>query len=146
MELPARAKGDELLRPGAMTAVRARLRAHARRHDLATVIAYAFDHRTRMLPFFMVDSRMSPAGVRGIASAMVDAGFEKTRVVLQTWNPRFRPSKMRIDGRIPDLFLVSSMWIHSARMRAMIEDARRIPAERRPLIVAGGPHLWYRPW
>src|SRR5439155_5308384 len=47
MELPFRPKGDELLRPGAMLAVRDRLRRHAKGNDLASVAAYAFDHRTR---------------------------------------------------------------------------------------------------
>ena len=40
---------------------------------------------------------------------MVDAGFHKTRIVLQQWNRRFRPSLMQLDGRVPDLFMVSSM-------------------------------------
>lgn len=51
MELPRRARGDELLRPGEMLDIRRRLREMAPRHDLATVVACAFDHRTRMLPF-----------------------------------------------------------------------------------------------
>ena len=65
------------------------------------MIACAFDHRTRMLPFIFADTRMAPAGVRAIGSAMVDAGFDKTRIVLQQWNRNFRPSRMRLDGRIP---------------------------------------------
>src|SRR3954471_22627143 len=104
MELPRRNRGDELLRPGELTALRARLRKIAPAHDVATVIACAFDHRTRMLPFIYADTRMAPAGVRGIGSAMVDAGFAKTRIVLQQWNQKFRPSQMRLDGRVPDLF------------------------------------------
>ena len=75
------------------------LRAIAPRHDLTTVIACAFDHRTRMLPFIFADTRMVPAGSRAIGSAMVDAGFEKTRIVLQQWNRNFRPSQMQLDGR-----------------------------------------------
>src|SRR5690242_16038705 len=109
MELPRRARGDELLRPGALTALRRRLRGVAPRHDLVTVIACAFDHRTRMLPFFLADTRMAPAGVRAIGSAMADSGFHKTRIVLQQWNRAFRPSRMQLDGRVPDLFMVSSM-------------------------------------
>ncbi len=115
-------------------------------HDLATVIACAFDHRTRMLPFIYADTRMAPAGVRGIGSAMVDAGFTKTRIVLQQWNKHFRPSKMRVDGRVPDLFLVSSMGLHSGRCMEMIRDARRIDPAHRPLIIAGGPHAVYQPF
>ena len=63
MELPRRERGDELLRPGALTSIRARLRLVAAKHDLVTVIACAFDHRTRMLPFIYADTRMAPAGV-----------------------------------------------------------------------------------
>src|SRR5881227_4027430 len=115
MELPRRSRGDELLRPGELTSLRRRLRDLAPRHDLATVIACAFDHRTRMLPFIYADTRMAPAGVRAVGSAMVDAGFHKTRIVLQQWNRNFKPSRMRVDGRVPDLFMVSSMGMHSDR-------------------------------
>src|SRR5689334_24137294 len=126
MELPRRTRGDELLRPGELNRVCQRLRAIAPRHDLVSVIACAFDHRTRMLPFIYADTRMVPAGVRAIGSAMVDAGFHKTRIVLQQWNRRFRPSQMRLDGRIPDLFLTSTMGMHSDRCLDLIRDARRI--------------------
>jgi len=146
MELPFRARGDELLRPGELIAIRKRLRNIAAAHDVATVIACAFDHRTRMLPFIYADMRMVPAGVRAIGSALVDAGFHKTRIVLQQWNKNFRPSLMRLDGRIPDLFMVSSMQIHSAQCRALIRDACRIEPAHRPLIIAGGPKTIYEPW
>jgi radical SAM superfamily enzyme YgiQ (UPF0313 family) len=146
MELPRRARGDELLRPGELADVRSRLRKVASGHDLTTIIACAFDHRTRMLPFIVADTRMVPAGVRAIGSAMVDAGFHKTRIVLQQWNPNFRPSQMRLDGRIPDLFMVSSMQIHSDQCLALIRDACRIDPAQRPLIIAGGPKVIYEPW
>src|SRR5436190_15391279 len=109
MELPRRTRGDELLRPGELTNIRRRLRRVAPAHDLATVIACAFDHRTRMLPFIYADTHMAPAGVRAVGSAMADSGFTKTRIVLQQWNKRFRPSLMRLGARVPDLFMVSSM-------------------------------------
>src|SRR5512146_2269069 len=109
MELPRRSRGDELLPAGELTRLRQRLRAIAPKHDLATVIACAFDHRTRMLPFIYADTRMAPAGIRAIGSAMVDVGFSKTRIVLQQWNKNFKPSRMRLDGRVPDLFMISSM-------------------------------------
>src|SRR2546423_6270828 len=112
MELPRRSHGDELLGRGALAALRQRLRAIAPEHDLATVIACAFDHRTRMLPFIYADTYMAPASVRAIGSAMADVGFYKTRIVLQQWNRGFRPSLMRVDGRVPDLFMVSSMGMH----------------------------------
>jgi radical SAM superfamily enzyme YgiQ (UPF0313 family) len=129
-----------------MTAIRQRLRGLASRHDLSTVIACAFDHRTRILPFIYADLRMIPAGVRAIGSALADSGFGKTRIVLQQWNRNFRPSQMRLDGRIPDLFLVSSMHLHSAECDRLIQDANRIDPAQRPLIIAGGPRIIYEPW
>jgi radical SAM superfamily enzyme YgiQ (UPF0313 family) len=146
MELPFRSKGDELLPDGAMLALRARLKRLARRHDIATVAAYAFDHRTRTLPFVFVDRRMAPAGVRMLAAALIDMGLPKTRVVFQQWNPKFRPSRMRLDGRIPDLFLVSSMAIHGERADDLLRDVCRIDPAHRPLVVAGGPRTNYQPW
>src|SRR5436190_7634540 len=145
MELPRRARGDELLRAGELTEVRRRLRHIAPAHDLTTVIACAFDHRTRMLPFIFADTRMVPAGSRAIGSAMVDAGFEKTRIVLQQWNRNFRPSQVQLDGRTPDLFMVSTMGMHSGRALDLIRDARRIDPAQRPLIIAGGSHAVYEP-
>lgn len=146
MELPRRARGDELLRPGEFSGLRDRLRAVAPRHDLTSIIACAFDHRTRMLPFIYADLHMAPAGVRAIGSAMLDAGFSKTRIVQQQWSRRFRPAHMRLDGRMPDLFMVSSMQIHSAAFRALIRDACTIDPAQRPLIIAGGPKANYEPW
>src|SRR4051812_38057395 len=146
MELPRRTRGDELLKPGELLALRERLRQVAAKHDLVSVIACAFDHRTRMLPFIYADTRMVPAGVRAIGSAMVDSGFPKTRIVLQQWNKRFRPSKMQLDGRVPDLFMVSTMGMHSERATEMIRDARRIDPAHRPLIIAGGSHAVYEPF
>jgi len=146
MELPRRAAGDELLRVGELADIRQRLRSIAEKHDLTSVIAYAFDHRTRMLPFVYADTHMVPAGVRAIGAAMADVGFGKTRIVLQQWNRNFRPSQMRLDGRVPDLFMVSSMQIHSAQCKALIRDACKIDPDQRPLIIAGGPKTIYEPW
>src|SRR5690606_26777371 len=53
---------------------------------------------------------------------------------------------MQLDGRVPDLFMVSSMQIHSAECRALIRDACRIEPARRPLIIAGGAKTIYEPW
>ncbi|GJM24438.1 MAG: hypothetical protein DHS20C16_08530 [Phycisphaerae bacterium] len=146
MELPHRTSGDELLRAGELRDLRGRLRAVAPKHDLATVIACAFDHRTRMLPFIYADKRMAPAGVRAVGSAMADVGLEKTRIVLQQWNRYFRPSQMRLDGRIPDIFMVSSMQLHTAACIELIRDACQIEPSRRPLIIVGGPKVIYEPW
>ena len=146
MELPRRDRGDELLKPGALAGLRQRLRTLAPRHDLASVIVCAFDYRTRMLPFIFADKRMVPAGVRAIGSAMADSGFAKTRIVLQQWNPNFRPSRMRLDGRIPDLLMISSMTIHLGPCLELIRDAHRIDPSHRPLIIAGGPLCVYQPY
>jgi radical SAM superfamily enzyme YgiQ (UPF0313 family) len=146
MELPRRPKHDTLLPPGELTDIRRRLRLVAARHDLTTVIAYAFDHRTRILPFVFADLRMAPAGVRALGSALVDSGFTKTRIVLQQWNQNFKPSEMRLDGRIPDLFLLSSMGMHSAQCERLLADACRIEPGQRPLIIVGGPLTNYEPW
>lgn len=146
MELPRRTRGDELLGPGEFSEVRQSLRRMAPRHDITSVIACAFDHRTRMLPFTYADTHMAPAGVRAIGSALVDSGFRKTRIVQQQWNRNFLPSQMRLDGRVPDIFLVSCMQIHSAAGKSLIRDACRIDRAHRPLIIAGGPKAVYEPW
>ncbi len=146
MELPCRGCGDELLKPGELPDIVRRLRGIAAGHDLATVIACAFDHRTIMLPFIYADKHMVPAGIRAVGSAMVEAGFVKTRIVLQQWNRRFKPSHMKLDGRVPDIFMVSSMQIHSESCKALIRDACRIDRAARPLIIAGGPKMIYQPW
>ena len=146
MELPSRSKGDILLPPGAMADIRARLRKLATRNDLVSVIACAFDHRTRMLPFIYADLRMIPAGVRAIGSALVDSGFARTRIVLQQWNRNFSPRDMRLDGRIPDLFLVSSMHLHSAECDRLVREAFAIDPALRPLLIVGGPRMIYEPW
>ncbi|MCY2928632.1 MAG: radical SAM protein [Planctomycetota bacterium] len=146
MELPFRAKGDQLLPLGELTDIRKRLRLLAAKHDLTSVISCAFDYHTRMLPFLFVDTRMVPAGVRAIGSALVDSGFTKTRIVLQQWNRRFRPSAMRLDGRIPDLFCVSSMSLHKAEAHALLRDVHRIDPAQRPLVIAGGSICIYEPW
>ena len=52
---------------------------------------------------------------------------------------------MQLDGRVPDLFLVSTMGMHSDRALDLIRDARRIDPAHRPLIIAGGSHAVYEP-
>ncbi|WP_238732205.1 B12-binding domain-containing radical SAM protein [Rhodopseudomonas infernalis] len=146
MELPRRARGDELLVPGKMAALRERLRGLSARHDLTSVVVNAFDHRTRVLPFVLADTRLAPGGVRAIGSALADVGFHKTRIVLQQWNRNFSPLQMRLDGRIPDLFLVSSMHLHSAECDRLIREACLIEPDKRPLIMVGGPRIRFEPW
>lgn len=129
-----------------MSDIRRRLRSLPAGRDLSAVIACAFDHRTRMLPFIGPDMHMVPAGPRTIASALIESGIERVRVVLQQWNKRFRPSAMRLDGRVPDLFCLSSMSLHTAPARQMLRDVRRIDPDRRPLVLAGGSVCIYEPW
>src|SRR6202035_3197514 len=138
--------GDELIRPGELNDLRHRLRRLAPKHDLGSVIAYAFDHRTRMVAFIFAGTRMAPAGLRPSGSAFVDVRFEKTRIVLQQWNRNFRPSQMQLDGRFPDLFMASSMSLHSEQCMDLIRDACKIDRAHRPLIIAGGPHAVYVPY
>ncbi len=99
-----------------------------------------------MLPFIVADTRMVPAGVRAIGAELVDAGFTKTRIVLQQWNKHFKPSQAKLDGRIPDLLLISSMQLHWAPCQELIRDACKLPADQRPLIIVGGPKTIYEPW
>ena len=146
MELPSRAKGDELLRPGELSDARRRLRRLARGQDLTAVVVCAYDHRTRMLPFLYADMWMAPAGALAIGAALSDAGIARTRIVLQQWSPRFRPSKARLDGRLPDMLLISSLQIHAAPCEALIRDAGRIDAAHRPLVIVGGSKVIYEPW
>ncbi|MGX7741837.1 B12-binding domain-containing radical SAM protein [Rhodopseudomonas parapalustris] len=89
---------------------------------------------------------MAPGGVRAIGSALADVGFDKTRIVLQQWNRNFSPLQMRLDGRMPDLFLISSMHLHSAECDRLIREACQIDPDKRPLIMVGGPRIRYEPW
>ncbi|MCE5276842.1 MAG: radical SAM protein [Planctomycetaceae bacterium] len=146
MELPRRDDDDRLLPAGEATDIRRRLRVKAASHDLASVALCAFDHRTRMLPFIYADLRMAPAGIRAIGSALADSGFEKTRLVLQQWNPNVHAGRVRLDGRLPDMLLISSMGLHIDRARRMLRQACAIDPAHRPLIVAGGPSCVYAPW
>lgn len=146
MELPARSEGDRLLRPGECLDIRHRLRQITPRHDLSAVVIGSFDPRTRILPFFYSAKRMAPAGPRSIGAALYDSGVVKTRVVLQQWNPNITPSRLRLDGRVPDMLLVSSMQIHSAACQALIREACQMDESVRPLIIAGGPRVIYEPW
>jgi hypothetical protein len=146
MELPSRREGDRLLKPGECLDIRRRLRRVTGRHDLTAVVLCAFDRRTRVLPFYYAGTHMAPAGPRAVGAALADAGITKTRIVLQQWSPRVQPSRMVLDGRVPDLLLVSSMQIHAAKCQAIIRDAFRMDPASRPLIIAGGPLVIYEPW
>jgi hypothetical protein len=99
-----------------------------------------------MLPFIYLDKTIAPAGARAIGAAMADIGCHKTRIVLQQWNRNFKPSHMRLDGRIPDILMVSSIYINSSQCEALVRDTCRIDPSHRPLIIAGGPEMWFAPW
>lgn len=145
MELAVRSGADRFVPAGAYRALESRLRARADSlADASAVVLSCFDRRTRMLPFLFFDARMFPAGPSLIAAALHQAGFP-TRAVFELWNPYFRPSRARIDGRPVQLLLTSSMQIHAARAHAAIRDACAM-GEERPLIIAGGPKAVYEPY
>ena len=109
------------------------------------MVLSCFDRRTRMMPFWLYDSWMFPAGARGVAGALHDAGFERTRAVFQLWNPRFRASEARWDGKPLEMLLLSSMQIHAQKAYDAIRDAWSM-GDARPLIIAGGPKAFYQPY
>jgi radical SAM superfamily enzyme YgiQ (UPF0313 family) len=146
MELPKRPLGDEFIRPGGYRELSDRLRANPKMRELTALIMYAFDKRTRLLPFLFADWRIIPAGVRAVCDSLEGAGLTKSRIVFQLWSPNVRPSRSRIDGRAPDILLVSSMQIHARRAYELVADACGIPEENRPLILCGGPKSIYEPW
>ncbi|MFO0945296.1 MAG: hypothetical protein U1D30_05020 [Planctomycetota bacterium] len=145
MELPIRAVNDRFVPPGEFNRVASALRDRPEHGDIPTLIVSAFDHRTRMLPFILWDRQIIPAGVRAVSAALSLAGFTRQRVVNQAWTPNVRPSTARIDGKSPELLLVSAMQIHSDPAYRLIQDAHRMGADR-PLIIAGGPKAIYQPW
>ena len=144
MELASRAKGDIYTRAGEYPELRRRLRTASAGLDIPAAVVYAFDARTRLLPYYFTSHSMAPASVRGVGSALVDSGLTRTRVVLQQWTPNFRPSRAALDGRPIEMLLVSSMQMHAARAYGLIADACRA-GTRRPLIIAGGPKAIYEP-
>jgi radical SAM superfamily enzyme YgiQ (UPF0313 family) len=145
MELPKRPKGDRFTTSGRYRELEALIRRRVSGREISALFVYAFDFRTRLGPFLFIDRRLIPGAPRAVASALHAAGFERTRVVLQQWNPRLRPSLARIDGRPPDLLFVSGMQIHSAAAYRLITDAWAL-GEHRPLILAGGAKAIYEPW
>src|SRR3954470_14207867 len=103
MELPSRPKDDRYTRPGRYTELERGLRDNPANADIPVLVCYAFDYRTRLGPFLFADTRLLTAGPRAIASALVGAGFSRTRIVLRQWNRNFQPSEARIDGRLPQM-------------------------------------------
>ncbi|MEE8170171.1 MAG: radical SAM protein, partial [Phycisphaerae bacterium] len=144
MEIPLRKRDDVFLPDGTFSRAVATLRENHAAHDLRIGIVYAFDFRTRMLPYWFADKRMAPCSVRTLAEALFASGFKHIRVVLQQWTPNFRPSEAVLDGRPLDLLLVSAMQVHAEPSYNLIRDAHQL-GESRPLILAGGPKAIYEP-
>jgi radical SAM superfamily enzyme YgiQ (UPF0313 family) len=145
MELSSRPKNDRYTRPGHYNELEKRLRANPATGDISALVCYAFDMRTRLGPFLFADMRLLTAGPRAVASALVSAGFNKTRIVLRQWNRNFKVNQARMDGQIPDLLLISSMQIHSASAYEMVLDAHKL-GDNRPFILCGGAKAIYEPW
>ncbi|MBN1345484.1 MAG: radical SAM protein [Phycisphaerae bacterium] len=144
MELPRRKPHDVHLPDGSLTEAMSRLREFTEAHDLRIGIVYAFDFRTRMLPYWYADKLMAPASVRTLGDVLHASGFRQIRIVLQQWTPNFRPSEAKLDGGPLDILLVSGMQVHAEPAYDLIRDAHRMGAER-PLIIAGGPKAIYEP-
>ncbi len=144
MELPRRKPDDVYIPDGAFTAMIKTLRQRTDAHDLAIAIVYAFDYRTRMLPYWYADKRMAPCSVRTLGDCLHAAGFKNVRIVLQQWTPNFKPSKARLGGKPLDILLVSSMQVHAEKSYDIVRDACRM-GDNRPLILAGGPKAIYEP-
>lgn len=146
MELTARQGADVYVRAGAFRQLTIDLCNHpATREEIPAVVVACCDRRARMLPFNIYDRFIFPAGARAIAGTLHQAGFRRTRAVYQLWNPAFRPSQARLDGRPPQLLLLSSMGINSSQAYALIADAWQLGANR-PLILVGGPKAIYQPY
>ncbi len=105
---------------------------------------YAFDFRTRMLPYWFADKRMAPCSVRILGDCLDAAGFKHIRIVLQQWTPNIRPSMAILDGKPLDVLLVSAMQVHAEPAYDLIRDAHSL-GPRRPLILVGGPKAIYEP-
>ncbi len=144
MELPRRKGQDVYLPDGEFTRAMNALAERTDLHDLRIGIVYAFDFRTRMLPYWYADKRMAPCSVRTLADVLNRCGFKHQRVILQQWTPNFKPGKALIDGRPLDILMVSAMQVHAEPSYDLIRDAHTMGAQR-PLILAGGPKAIYEP-
>src|SRR5262245_50371292 len=80
MELPSRPKNDRYTKPGRYTELENRLRNRPDVSEISTIVAYSFDHRTRLGPFLCADMRLLTAGPRAVAASLINAGFTRTRI------------------------------------------------------------------
>jgi len=145
MELPTRSHSDRFTTPGRYRELETRIRSHVAGSDTPILFIYAFDPRTRLGPFVFVDKSLIPGAPRAVGSALYAAGFRNVRLVLQQWSPNIRPSAASVDGKPPQVLMVSAMQIHSAPAYRLIRDAWQL-GDDRPLILAGGPKAVYEPW
>lgn len=145
MELPIRGDADRFVPAGQFRRCAEELRTRYENSEISTLIVSAFDERTRMLPFIMWDRQIVPAGGRAVSAALASAGFVRQRLVNQAWTPNVRATTAKIDGKAPEMLLISSMQIHSSPAYRLIADAHQM-GEDRPLIVVGGPKAIYQPW
>lgn len=144
MELPRRQGDDIYLPDGTLRQTMAALREDNPGRNLRIGIFYAFDHRTRMLPYWYAETRMAPCSVRTLGDVLHGSGFEHIRIVLQQWSRNVKPSESLLDGRPLDVLLVSSMQVHAEAAYSLIRDAHR-RGDERPLILAGGAKGIYEP-
>lgn len=145
MELPTRPKDDRYTPPGRYKELEREVQQRTQGQDIPILFIYAFDRRTRLGPFLFVDRTLIPGAPRAVGSALHAAGFTNSRIVMQQWNPQIRPSQARINGRIPEVLMVSAMQIHSGPAYKLIRDAWSLE-DQRPLILAGGPKAIFEPW
>lgn len=145
MELPTRPSSDRFTTPGRYRELETQIRRQVGKSDIPILFVYAFDPRTRLGPFVMVDKSLIPGAPRAVGSALYAAGFRNVRLVMQQWNPNIRPSMARLAGKPPEVLMVSAMQIHSAPAYRLIRDAWLL-GDRRPLILAGGAKAIYEPW
>ena len=144
MELPRRRADDVYLPDGTFKNTIEAFRRRRDWHDLRIVITYAFDQRTRMMPFWYANDRMAPCSVRTLGDVLDACGFKHLRIVLQQWTPNFKPSRAILDGQRPDILMVSAMQVHGEPSYDLVRDAHLLGNDR-PLILAGGPKAIYEP-
>jgi len=145
MERQTRKPEDACVLAGGFKQTIHRIRSTYDLSEIPVCVFYAFDYRTRVGPYSYIDKRLPPAGVLNVGGTLHDAGFTRTRIVLQQWAPNVRPSRCAIDGRPLQLVLVSAMQIHSEPAYQLVADACKL-GDDRPLIVVGGPKAAYEPW
>ena len=146
MELNIRKGNDKFVPAGAYRALEARLRERsAELAEVPTAVLACFDRSTRLLPFILYDKMIFPSGARSVAGALYQAGFTNTRAVFQLWTPNFRPSQARLGGKPLEMFLVSTMQMHTQTAYDAIRDAWRL-GDDRPLILVGGPKTFHEPY